>query len=225
MPQDSQLQQAVLAEFACEQFAWEPSVTAAHIGITSCEGAVTLTGHFESSARRRAARWVKGVMPWRIRAVAERIELRLPSDMEHGVEKVAVAAVNSLSWDVSRPCGSVKVEAEKVWVALNGQVDPDHRREAVGENISIPVDIRGVFNEITDSTRVNAAGGDNEINDALHRSWFLSPDDVRAAAEGGTVCLASAIQTPHDREVVAATAWAAPGAAPVLNGIVLTASF
>ncbi len=219
MPQDSQLQHAVLARSAWEQFAWEPSVTAAPIGIASCEGAVTLTGHFESFARHRAARRSKGVMPWQIGAVAERIEVRLPSDMKCYDEKIAVTAVNCLSWDVPVPRGSVKVGVEEVWVALSAQVDSDRRRGAVGENVSIPVDLRGLFDEVTATTTVNAGGGDNGINGALYRSWFLSPDHVQAAAEGGTVCLAGAIQTPHDRDVVAATAWAAPGAAAVLNDV------
>jgi len=50
MSHDSKLQQAVLAEFE-----WEPSVTAAHIGVTANEGVVTLTGHVESYARKLAA--------------------------------------------------------------------------------------------------------------------------------------------------------------------------
>ena len=204
MPQDSQLQQAVLAGFA-----WEPSVTAAHIGITSRKG--TVTGHSESFARKRATRRVKDAMPSQIRAMAERIEVRLPSDMRRGSEEAAAAAVNRLSWDVSVPHGSVKVEVETGCVALSGQVDLDHRREAVREDIRTSAGIRGVFNEIKVSARVNAAGWDNEINHALHRSWFLSPNDVRVTAEGGTVCLAGAIQSPHDRD--------APGVAAVLNDI------
>jgi osmotically-inducible protein OsmY len=42
MSHDNQLQQDVLAELG-----WEPSVTAAHIGVTARAGVVTLTGHIE----------------------------------------------------------------------------------------------------------------------------------------------------------------------------------
>ena len=45
MSQDSQLQQAVLAELQ-----WEPSVAAGHIGVSARAGVVTLTGHVESMA-------------------------------------------------------------------------------------------------------------------------------------------------------------------------------
>ncbi len=50
MSHDSKLQQDVLAEFK-----WEPSVTAAHIGVTANAGVVTLTGHVESYAEKLAA--------------------------------------------------------------------------------------------------------------------------------------------------------------------------
>ena len=75
MSQDSQLQQAVLAELT-----WEPRVTAANIGVTAKAGIVTLSGHVENYvekyAAETAAQRVKGV-----KAVAEELEVRLPSDI------------------------------------------------------------------------------------------------------------------------------------------------
>ena len=47
MSRDSQLQAAVLAELN-----WEPSVTAAHIGVAADGGIVTLSGHVETFARK-----------------------------------------------------------------------------------------------------------------------------------------------------------------------------
>jgi osmotically-inducible protein OsmY len=72
MNHDSELQKAVLAELS-----WEPSVTAAHIGVTANAGIVTLTGHVhsypEKHAAESAARRVKGV-----KAIAEEIVVALP---------------------------------------------------------------------------------------------------------------------------------------------------
>ena len=209
MPQDSQLQQALLAESACE-----PGVTAVHIGVMACEGAVTLAGHVGSFARKQsaeaAARRVKAV-----RAAAERIEVRLPSGIKRGDDKMVVAAVNRLSWDASVSPGGVKVQVENGWVTLSSQVDWNDRWEAVEQNIRTPLDVCGRLNEVTAST----ADLDNDINHALHRSWFLSPDDVQVGAEGGTVHLTGAAQAPHGREVVAVIAWAVPGAAAAVNDI------
>jgi osmotically-inducible protein OsmY len=50
MPFDKQLRQAELAKLD-----WEPSVVAAHIGVTANAGVVTLTGHVETFAEKYAA--------------------------------------------------------------------------------------------------------------------------------------------------------------------------
>ena len=84
MSQDRQLQESVLAELG-----WEPSLSAAHIGVTAQDGVVTLTGHVENFAEKRAAETaagrVKGVV-----GVAEEIEVRLPQDRIRGDAEIAV---------------------------------------------------------------------------------------------------------------------------------------
>ena len=47
MSTDTHLQQAVLSELR-----WEPSVLAAHIGVTAKSGVVTLSGHVETYAAK-----------------------------------------------------------------------------------------------------------------------------------------------------------------------------
>ncbi len=50
MDNDGKLQEAVL-----DQLRWEPSVNAAHIGVTVHNGVVTLSGHVETYAEKSAA--------------------------------------------------------------------------------------------------------------------------------------------------------------------------
>jgi hypothetical protein len=71
MSHDSQLQQAVLAELS-----WEPSVTAAHIGVTNA-GVVTLAGHVESFVEKHAAETATRLVR-DVQALAEEIEARHP---------------------------------------------------------------------------------------------------------------------------------------------------
>ncbi len=117
MSHDTQLQQAVLAELS-----WEPSVTAAHIGVAANAGVVTLTGHVGSLAEKHAAeaaaRRVKGV-----KAVAEEIEVRLPFETKRTDEDIALAAIERLAWDVSVPRDAVSVKVENGRINLSGQVD------------------------------------------------------------------------------------------------------
>jgi hypothetical protein len=79
---DLELRQDVLDELE-----FEPSVNAAHIGVTANKGVVTLTGYVtsyaEKAAAERAARRVKGV-----KAIAEEIEVRLPSDTKRADDEI-----------------------------------------------------------------------------------------------------------------------------------------
>ena len=71
MKTDSELQRDVLDELK-----WEPSVDAAHIGVSAKDGVVTLSGHVSSYAEKfaaeRAAKRVQGVL-----AVANELEVKL----------------------------------------------------------------------------------------------------------------------------------------------------
>src|SRR4051794_7444105 len=86
---DSELQREVLNELK-----WEPSVDAAHIGVSVKDGIVTLAGHVTSYAEKyaaeRAAKRVHGV-----RAVANELEVKLPGSSQRTDEDIAAAAVNA----------------------------------------------------------------------------------------------------------------------------------
>ena len=215
MSHDTKLQQAVLAEFK-----WEPSVTAAHIGVTADHGVVTLSGHDDSNAEKHAAetapRRVKGV-----RAVAEEIEVRLPFDAKRTDAEIAAAAVDRLLWNTSVPRHSVKVTAEQGWVTLSGQVDWFYQREAVEQDVRPLLGVTGVSNQTTIRPHVDTSNLSDDITHALHRSWFFDPDTISVRAEGGKVILSGTVHSPHDRQVAAATAWSAPGATAVENDITI----
>ena len=124
MSDDKQLKQAVLDELK-----WEPSVDAAHIGVTAKAGVVTLMGHvgtyWEKAAAKKAARRIKDV-----KAVAEEVEVQLPNSVRHGDEEIASSAVSRLKWDSSGPRDAVEVKAQKGWVTLTGEVDWHYQQDA-----------------------------------------------------------------------------------------------
>jgi len=146
---DTKLQKAVL-----EELAWEPSVTAAHIGVTANAGIVTLSGHVESFAEKHAAeaaaRRVKGV-----EAVAEEIEVRLAFDAKRSDGQIAAAVINRLDWNVAVPRNAVKVQVESGWITLSGQVDWDFQRTAAAHDVRWLLGVVGVSNQITIKTDAN----------------------------------------------------------------------
>ena len=214
MSQDRQLQEAVLAEFL-----WEPSVTAAHIGVAVHEGVVTLTGHvpsyFEKSAAERAAARVRGV-----KAVAQEIEVRLPVQTARSDEDIARAALDRIAWEVSVPDDLVKVKVEEGWVTLSGEVNWQYQRQAAERVIHGLRGVVGITNMTTIKPRPNVHNIEHDIGTALHRSWF-DPSTVAVSAEGGRVKLMGTVHTPGDKWKAATTAWASPGTTDVENDLLV----
>lgn len=215
MSQDSQLQQSVLAELG-----WEPSVVAGHIGVTASAGVVTLTGHVDSYAHKHAAEAAAGRVKG-VRAVAEEIEVRLPFDAKRSDEDIAAAAIQRLAWNVSVPKDSVKVKVEKGWVTLTGNVDWWYQRDASEHDVRPLHGVVGVSNQIAIKPRVNASRLGDDITHALNRSWFFDPANVHVRAEGGKVVLTGTVNSFHERQVAAQTAWSAPGATMVENDLTI----
>ncbi|MBP0580424.1 BON domain-containing protein [Labrys sp. LIt4] len=215
MSNDSKLQQAVLDELA-----WEPSVAAGHVGVTAEDGVVTLTGHVSSFAEKStaeaAARRVKGV-----RAVIEHIKIKLKGDVRITDDEIAASAAARLSEDVHVPKDSVQVVVEEGWITLNGEVAWNYQKEAAEQCVWRLPAIVGVTNLITIKPAVDVFNIRDDITHALNRSWFFDPQTIEVRAEGGQVRLSGTVQSLHERQIAAATAWRAPGVTEVLNDLVV----
>ena len=212
MSDDKRLKQDVLDELL-----WEPSVNAAHIGVTAKDGIVTLTGHvesfFEKSAAEKAARRVKAV-----KAVAEEIEVRLPFSVKRGDEEIASAVANRLNWDSTLPSGAVKAKVEKGWVTLTGEVEWHFQQEAAESDIRGLWGVIGVSNAMTIKSESSASDIRDKIMVALDRSWF-DPASINVFANEGKVKLTGRVNSWHEHDEATSTAWAAPGTTSVENEI------
>jgi osmotically-inducible protein OsmY len=213
MSSDSDLKKAVLDELS-----WEPSVNAAHIGVTAHAGVITLTGHvgnyMHKTAAERAAGRVMGV-----KAVAEEIEVKLPYDIKRSDEDIAAAAVDRLGWNSAIPVDAIKVLVQKGWVTLTGSINWYFEREAAENDVRALSGVIGVSNQIVVKPAVDASNVKKDIEDALHRSWFYDPDTIQVAAQGGRITLSGKVATWDARRLAGSTAWSAPGATSVQNDI------
>lgn len=216
MSYDETLQKAVIS-----QLHWDPSVNAGHIGVTSNDGIVVLSGHVETFAEKHAAeaatRQVKGV-----KGVAEEIEVRLSFDFKRDDDVIAAAAVDRLAWDVSVPPDAVTVSVQKAFVTLTGEVTWNYQKEAAEQDMRRLYGVVGVSNQITIKPQVDVANLSDNIMHAMHRSWFFDPQTVKVTATLGSVRLTGTAHSPHDRDAAASTAWAAPGVTEVVNNITIT---
>src|SRR5262245_57266254 len=114
---DEDIQRDVLAELKSE-----PLLEPNEIGVIVRDGVVTLTGWVDSYLKRwaaeQAAHRVRAV-----KAVANDIEVRLPSSSERLDTEIAAAAVRALEWDADVPADKIRVTVSKGWVTLTGQVE------------------------------------------------------------------------------------------------------
>ena len=124
-----QLRQDILDELE-----FEPSVSAAHIGVAVEAGVATLSGHVGSYAEKLAAvaatRRVRGV-----KAIADEIEVRYAIDKKTGDDEIAKRAVDILDWDTMVPSGSIQVMVRGGWVTLSGNVDWFYQKKAAEEDV------------------------------------------------------------------------------------------
>jgi osmotically-inducible protein OsmY len=215
MSQDRRLQESVLAELS-----WEPSLTAAHIGVTAQNGVVTLTGHVGNFAEKRAAETAAGRVKG-VAAVAEEIEVRLPDDRRRGDAEIAAAALELLAWDVSVPRDAITVKVEKGWITLTGQVDRQFQRDAAEQDVHRLFGILGVSNETTIKPTADGTSISEDIKLALHRSWFFDPSKLSIDEDGGSVRLAGTVRSPSERARAVAAAWGAAGTTDVVNDIIV----
>jgi osmotically-inducible protein OsmY len=208
---DQSLKQTVLDELK-----WEPSVNAAHIGVTARDGVITLTGQVESYADKRAAEQgaerVAGV-----KAIAEELEVRYASSPVEGDEDIAARAVQVLAWDVGVPHDRLKVKVEKGWVTLSGHVDWYFQKHNAESCVRRLHGVLGVIDRITIAPAVEAQHIADKINTALRRTAFFNNGHVVVAAEGGKVTLRGHVDNYYERSLALSTAWSAPGVLAVNN--------
>jgi osmotically-inducible protein OsmY len=122
-PTDEQIQRDVLAELK-----WDARLQPNEIGVIVKDGVVTLTGWVDSYSKKwaaeEAAHRVRGV-----KAVANEIEVRLPSTAERTDADIAAAVVRALEWDAFVPIEKLDVTVSKGWVTLKGEVEWQFQKE------------------------------------------------------------------------------------------------
>lgn len=206
---DVELQRDVIDELR-----WDPRVGATEIGVAVKEGVVTLTGNVDTNARRyaaiRAAQRVAGV-----KALAEDLVVKLPSNLLRTDTEIAHAALNALKWNIEVPTDRVKVRVDNGWVILEGQLEWQFERTAAEESVRWLTGVRGVTNLITLKERAFAPDVQRRIEDALKRNAEVDAKHIRVDATNGKVTLRGTVRSWIERQDAEQAAWAAPGVVQV----------
>jgi osmotically-inducible protein OsmY len=199
---------------------WEPSVNAAEIGVAVKDGVVTLTGRVESYwekiAAERAATRVSGV-----KAIANELEIRLPTSSERTDEDIAQAAVRALDWYISVPSDRIKVKVSKGWITLEGSVDWQYQKTAAEEAVRNLIGVKGVLNHIEVRPQVSKVEVKSAIEAALRRSAEVDANRITVETAGDKVILRGTVRSWFEREEAERAAWRSPGVRSVDNRITI----
>lgn len=214
---DVSIQQDVMDELD-----FEPRVHAAHIGVAVDNGVVTLSGHVGSYAEKlaveKAARRVRGV-----KAIAEEVKVRFPSDQKTNDDEIAQRAMNILLWSSVLPQGSVSIKVQDGWVGLSGQVAWQYQRSFAESQVRRLSGVIGVINSITIKPLLQPADVKRKIEDALKRHAEVEAQGIRVKVNaGGTVTLEGAVHDWQEREAVKNAAWSAPGVKHVEDRLLIS---
>ena len=197
---------------------WEPSLNNDSIAVAVRNGIVTLAGYVDSLAEKwtaeRVASGVRGV-----KAVANDVEVRIPSGSQRPDPDIAAAAVNALKWDIFVPDDRIKVTVNKGWVTLSGDVDWYYQREEAENAVRRLTGVKGVINLIAVHAKPAPTDLKQKIKDALQRNAEFDANRITVEVNGSKVTLRGTVRSYAEFRDAERAALNAPGVTDVENDL------
>lgn len=216
---DNELQQNVLDELRDE-----PSLDAAHIGVTADKGVITLTGTVGSYAEKLIAEdAAKRVIS--VRAVANDVRVQLRDGHKRTDTEIAKAAIDALQWHSMVPDEWVKVTVDNGWLTLEGTVDWKYQKDAAEHAVHHLTGVRAVTNAISvnPTTPLKVGEVKHRIFEAFRRSAELEARRIGIDAHENKVVLHGTVHDWSEVQEAQRAAWSTPGVAEVENRLVVVA--
>jgi osmotically-inducible protein OsmY len=216
MKSDMQLQKDVMDELR-----WEPTVSEKEIAVAVKDGVVTLGGYVQSYAQKRAAEHAVARVAG-VRAVAEDIQVKLPTSRQRSDTEIAHAVINALKWDTEVPDELIKAKVENGWVTLDGGVDFFYQKSAAERCVRFLNGVKGVSNLISVKPGVTTTKVTQNIEAALKRRAEVDADKIKVDTFDGKVTLRGSVHSWLEMKEAENAAWATPGVWSVDDKLMVT---
>lgn len=199
-----------------DELKWEPSLKDDDIAVGVRDGVVTLAGFVNSFADKwkaeRVASRVKGV-----KAVANDLEVKLPSTSQRADPDIARAAVDALKWNVLVPHDRIKVTVEDGWITLQGDAEWYFQREEAERAVRKLTGIKGVTNLILVKAQPTPSDVKTKIKEALERGAEFDAERITVDIDGHKAVLKGTVRSFAERRDAERAARNAPGVTEVEN--------
>jgi osmotically-inducible protein OsmY len=204
-----------------DELRWDPDLDASDIAVAVKDGVVTLTGFVKSyTDKYEAEAAVKRVAG--VRAVANDLEVRIPSVDERPDPDIARDAVAAIKSQLPISSEKIKVIVKNGWVTLEGDVEWQYQRQTAENAVRRIKGVKGVINQILLKPHVEPDEIKRKIQEAFRRSAEVDANRIVIETNGGEVVLKGSVRSWAEREEAERTAWAAPGITKVVNQIVVS---
>ena len=213
---DEHIQQDVL-----EELRWDARVRPNEIGVTVRNGVVTLSGRVDTYVKKWAAKEaalrVRGV-----KAVADEVEIQLPTTAGRTDADIADAAVRALEWDALVPTEDLAISVSNGVLTLEGEVDFAYQRQDAERVVRRLAGVRGVSNLLVARPAQSPPSSTElkrEIEDALVRRAEIDADRITVDVIEGKAILRGMVSSWGERQEAENIAWSEPGITQVDNQI------
>ncbi len=199
---------------------WEPLLNAAEIGVTAKDGVVSLTGEVDSYAKKmeaeNAAKKVIGV-----KVLVEKIEVKFPGSWAKTDVEIASEVLNAFKSNWTVPKDKVTVKVEEGWVTLDGELQWNYQKEAAKSAVNYLSGVKGVINNIKIKSESHDAIEQQDVENAIGRSWSIDDSNINVSVLGTTVTLSGTVDSWYQKEEAGRIAWNTPGIWHVKNELAI----
>jgi osmotically-inducible protein OsmY len=216
MRSDSEIERDVKDELQ-----WDPDLDATNIAVSVKDGVVTLAGYVKSyTDKYEAEAAAKRVAS--VRAVANDLEVRLPSVDERPDPDIARDAVAAIKSQLPISSEHIKVVVKNGWVSLEGQVEWQYQRQTAEKAVRRIKGVKGVSNLIQLRPRAQPEDIKRKIQEAFKRNAEVDANRIMVETNGSEVILKGTVRSWVEREEAERVAWSAPGVTKVEDRIAVS---